>query len=171
MAEGCSPLAWEKTNPHRYRKVIVLDTTNLPSPRRTTRFECRGTAPQNEESVKERTIEPLEDPTHKHRRSERSGIVGGSSYGGFLVGVHPNPKLIAFACVKRLFPMPAPENDTGAPVDADERYDSCREDQLSEPEEDSKFGAGKRQRKRSRKLTVVYEADPRLKKLFDSEKG
>ncbi|KAG2298605.1 hypothetical protein Bca52824_035077 [Brassica carinata] len=46
----------------------------------------------------------------------------------------------------------------GAPVDADERYDSCKEDisadtqmqetgadQLSEPEEDSKVGAGKRQ--------------------------
>lgn len=74
-------------------------------------------------------------------------------------------------------------SDTGAPVDADERYDSCKEDisadtqmqetgadQLSEPEEDSKFGAGKRQRKRSRKLTGVYEADPRLKKLFDSAK-
>lgn len=61
-------------------------------------------------------------------------------------------------------------SDTGAPVDADERYDSCREDQLSEPEEDSKFGAGKRQRKRSRKLTGVYEADPRLKRLFDSAK-
>ena len=74
-------------------------------------------------------------------------------------------------------------SDTGAPVDADERYDICKEDisadtqmqetgadQLSEPEEDSKFGAGKRQRKRSRKLTGVYEADPRLKKLFDSAK-
>ncbi|KAG2310880.1 hypothetical protein Bca52824_022437 [Brassica carinata] len=49
-------------------------------------------------------------------------------------------------------------SDTGAPVDADERYDICKEDisadtqmqetgadQLSEPEEDSKVGAGKRQ--------------------------
>ncbi|KAG2328454.1 hypothetical protein Bca52824_011182 [Brassica carinata] len=123
MAGGRSPLAWEKTNPHRYSTA-------------------------REESVKERTIEPLEDPTHKERlfpapapRSERSGIVGGSSYGGFLVGVHPNPKLIAFACVKRLFPAPAPRSERA-------------QDQLSEPEEYSKFGAGTAA-KRSRKLTGV----------------
>ncbi|KAG2305991.1 hypothetical protein Bca52824_025739 [Brassica carinata] len=50
------------------------------------------------------------------------------------------------------------------------RYDDSREDQLSEPEEDSKFGAGKRQCKRSVKLTECT-ADPRLKKLFDKRKG
>ncbi|KAG2304562.1 hypothetical protein Bca52824_033213 [Brassica carinata] len=68
-------------------------------------------------------------------------------------------------------------------LDEDERYDSCRDDmstdnqmqenrvnQVSETKEDSNVvaGGGKRQRTRSRKLTGVYTAESRLKKLFDS---
>ncbi|KAG2330020.1 hypothetical protein Bca52824_001200 [Brassica carinata] len=68
-------------------------------------------------------------------------------------------------------------------LDEDERYDNCRDDMsadnqmqarhfVSETEEDSNVvaGGGKRQRMRSRKLTGVYTADSRLKKLFDSAK-
>ncbi|KAG2313855.1 hypothetical protein Bca52824_016977 [Brassica carinata] len=70
-------------------------------------------------------------------------------------------------------------------LDEDERYESCRDDmstdnqmqesrvnQVSETEEDSNVvaGGGKRQRTRSRKLTGVYTAESRLKKLFDNAK-
>ncbi|KAG2306896.1 hypothetical protein Bca52824_026644 [Brassica carinata] len=86
-AEGGSPVAWEKTNPHRYRSVGSVRSCHPP---RGAKFDSKAKegdrlghnksvtaqyAPpdlsveaqhrQNEESVKERTIEPLEDPTHK----------------------------------------------------------------------------------------------------------
>ncbi|KAG2330194.1 hypothetical protein Bca4012_020212 [Brassica carinata] len=82
-------------------------------------------------------------------------------------------------------PIVDANNEEIPALDEDERYDSCRDDmstdnqmqenqvnQVSETEEDSKFvaGGGKRQRTRSRKLTGVYTAKSRLKKLFDSAK-
>ncbi|KAG2304116.1 hypothetical protein Bca52824_032767 [Brassica carinata] len=63
------------------------------------RFECRGTVgvhrnPKLIAFACRKRLFPAPAP----EKWRRSGIVGGSSYGGFLVGVHPNPKLIAFAC-------------------------------------------------------------------------
>ncbi|KAL0741261.1 hypothetical protein Bca4012_082774 [Brassica carinata] len=237
---GRLPMAWEKTNPHRYRSAGSVRSCHPP---RVPKFDSKAkvtstgsgnvAAPdyimkaalyapsdlsveaqhrQNEESVRERTIEPLEDPTHKETIVPDASTGEVSALGietivpdastGEVSGVQEaiTPTDVDYSQQEEnkherdLDPLgpgteeniasPVPEeniqksgspivdvtSDTGAPVDADERYDSCREDQLSEPEEDSKFGAGKRQRKRSRKLTGVYEADPRLKKLFDSAK-
>ncbi|KAG2311320.1 hypothetical protein Bca52824_022877 [Brassica carinata] len=82
-------------------------------------------------------------------------------------------------------PIVEANNEEIPALDEDERYDSCRDDmstdnqmqenrvnQVSEMEEDSNVvaGGGKRQRTRSRKLTGVYTAESRLKKLFDSAK-
>ncbi|KAL0729825.1 hypothetical protein Bca4012_025918 [Brassica carinata] len=82
-------------------------------------------------------------------------------------------------------PIVDANNEEIPALDEDERYDNCRDDmstdnqmqenrvnQVSETEEDSNVvaGGGKRQRTRSRKLTGVYTAESRLKKLFDSAK-
>ncbi|KAG2308100.1 hypothetical protein Bca52824_027848 [Brassica carinata] len=198
-AEGGSPVAWEKTNPHRYRSVGSVRSCHPP---RGAKFDSKAKegdrlrhnksvtaqyAPpdlsveaqhrQNEESVKERTIEPLEDPTHKEavtptdvdysqqeeNRHERDLDPLGPGTEENIASPVSGENI-----QKSGSPIVDVTSDTGAPVDADERYDSCREDQLSEPEEDSKFGAGKRQRKRSRKLTGVYEARRHQSTLYDS---
>ncbi|KAG2306935.1 hypothetical protein Bca52824_026683 [Brassica carinata] len=92
-AEGGSPVAWEKTNPHRYRPVGSVRSCHPPrGPKFDSKAKVTSTrsedfcntvingiflqeAPQIEESVRERTIEPLEDPTHKE------AIVPGASTG------------------------------------------------------------------------------------------
>ncbi|KAG2314581.1 hypothetical protein Bca52824_017703 [Brassica carinata] len=141
------------------RKVIVLDTTNLSLLDAAPPDLSVEAQHRNEESVKERTIEPLEDPTHKeavtptdvdysqqeenmHERDlDPLGPGTEENIASPVSGenIQKSGSLIVDVTSDTGAPVDADERyDSCAPVDADERYDSCKEDQLSEPEDNVK---------------------------------
>ncbi|KAL0729292.1 LOW QUALITY PROTEIN: hypothetical protein Bca4012_025385 [Brassica carinata] len=239
-AEGGSPVAWEKTNPHRYRSVgsvrschpprgakfdskanvTSTGSGNVAAPDYIMKAALEGDRLGHIKSVTAQyappdlSVEAQETIVPDASTGEVSGVqetIVPDASTGEVSGVQEavTPTAVDYSQQEEnrherdLDPLgPGTEEniasrlsgeniqkavlllliDTGAPVDADERYDICKEDISADTgckkpelircraEEDSKVGAGKRQRKRSRKLTGVYEADPRLKKLFDSAK-
>ncbi|KAG2314649.1 hypothetical protein Bca52824_017771 [Brassica carinata] len=134
------PMAWEKTNPHRYRSVEVC-VHAIPTGAKLT--QSQGDRLGHNKSVTARCAPPdlsvearlvyTESklivfvcgkrlfPIPAPEKWRRSGIVGGSSYGGFLVGVH-GIQINRLRLRKRLFPIPAPEkwrSGSGSPTDVD----------------------------------------------------
>ncbi|KAG2314477.1 hypothetical protein Bca52824_017599 [Brassica carinata] len=88
-AEGGSPVAWEKTNPH-YRSVRSVRSCHPP---RGPKFDSKAKVTSTGSEDFCNTVINRIFLQEARRSERRSGIVGGSSYGGFLVGVHLESKI------------------------------------------------------------------------------